>query len=239
MKPLLLAIFLGLVGLSARGQALYESLLQLDAQPAATSYIVRQTFEGTGYDNGETWADTGGPDPDYTGVVLQGSQSWRLNQAGAAMYSSVVCTNNGTTHGYFILRPITRDAGSARRIAGVISENGGTVYLEIRVVNTGTMRIIHGGTTVSTVATVANGTTYHVWWTYTPGTGADGFASLAFSTSAATKPLSGNNYVETTAGTATGQMGAFSIGNGLAVTQEHVFDSVLVDNAVIGESPVY
>lgn len=50
---------------------------QVASAPAAT-YLLNQNFEGTGYDNSESWTETldgGTVDEDYTTTVLAGSQS--------------------------------------------------------------------------------------------------------------------------------------------------------------------
>lgn len=60
----------------------------------APTYVRNQNFEGTGYDNSETWTETAGaPDEDYTGVVLRGSQSCEFTGADSITNSLPASTN--------------------------------------------------------------------------------------------------------------------------------------------------
>lgn len=237
MKTLLVFLLCACVCVGADRRGLLMSKPQAGS---SISYLVRQTFEGTGYDNSETWTPTGSPDPDYTGVILQGSQSYRFVQAAdAAEYAETSFTSTGTVYGYLILHPIARDSVSAVRIVA-IRNSGGSTQMELRIVNTGALRLIHGATTVTTSSTLSDGTTYHVWWRYTPGSGANGVGEVAWSTSAASKPTSGNQYATTSAGTATGDIGNFYLGNNAATpTQDIVMDAVLISTTEIPASPTY
>src|SRR5262249_36053532 len=55
-------------------------VLTVNSGPAADppTFLFSEDFEGTGYEN-TGWNEFGTPEPDYTGVVLNGTQSLRLS----------------------------------------------------------------------------------------------------------------------------------------------------------------
>lgn len=201
------------------------------------NYAVRQDFEGTGYDNGETWVETGGPDPDYTGVVLAGSQSLRLNQAAAAMSTYIEHATTNEVHGYALIRPVTIDTTNVRVIIGVLQPNG-TEVASVRVTTSGAVRVTSGASNGTTSATMSSGTTYHLWWRYHTD-GADVTVETWFSTDG-TKPAnaSANHATITLSGTT--QIARLRLGNAsTATTHEYIYDKVRVKlgNNPIGSNP--
>lgn len=79
-------------------------------------------------------------------------------------------------------------------------------------------------------------TDYHVWLTYTAGTGANAVASVGFSTSG-TRPTSGTFYAITSVGTATVNPDRVRIGIGNSNTFDWVTDRILVDDVQISDNP--
>lgn len=211
---------------------------RFSSTPAPT-YLINQNFEGAGYDNGETWTESGAGtrDEDYTGVVLSGSQSFRMVTSGANLSTYTSFSANSTVYGYFLFRPVSNTG--AYRLCSIRDNAGGSgnavCYIIVNADGTVGVRAGSAGT-VNTVGTVSNGTTYHVWLTYTKGTGANGFGSVAFSTDGI-KPTSGNNYAEHTNGNATADGEKIMIGTDTAHTFEAVVDRVLVDDEPIGDNP--
>lgn len=204
-------------------------------------YIIMQNFEGTGYDHCETWTSytgTGLIDPDYTGVVLEGSQSCLLAQTNnwMSVYPSVF-TVIDEVWSYFLLRPLTNDTSAVRVIASFGPSDLPTA--SIQTTTTSHFRVaVKGGTSVDTVATFSTGTTYHIWLHYKRGTGAsDDEADIGFSTDG-TRPTTGNNYATTGNGNSDAQVQEFNIGRfNTAATLTMVFDKVRVKSSQIGDNP--
>lgn len=207
---------------------------------AGSSYLINQNFEGTGYDNSETWTEFGTAtiDEDYTGVVLAGSQSLRIKStASSGRAVSPTFSDASDCWVYFLFRPVTIPGTSH---GAAMLRNGTTVVLTITINATGSLSIRNGssgGTT--TTNTMSTGTTYHVWGHYIAGSGADGFGSVGFSTTG-TKPTSGTSYTEHTTGNGTASVNAMQCGSQSGEgsdTFEFIYDKVLVSASSIGDSP--
>lgn len=214
--------------------AFVASLTPGASAPAAT-YLINQRFEGTGYDNSETWTETGSTvDEDSTITVLDGSQSLRVTTVAAEGYTDSPAFSSQTQAWiYFLWRPVTLDGAS---YIGALF-GGGAERLWIRVNSDGTMRIDHGSVSASTVNTVTAGTTYHIWARYQTGSGANGQGDIAFSTDG-TKPTSGDNFASLTTGTETTSVTVARLGNfSFNRTIVFVFDKCLVDDVNIGSNP--
>lgn len=200
-------------------------------------YLVAEGFEGTGYEN--TWNETfGSPDEDYTGVILVGSHSFRLSQAGASVQTYTTFTATGEIWGFFKLRPITIQVGNTRTIATVANSAGTTLLASFLVTSGGALRVAgQGGGTATTVATMSNGNTYDVWFRYKKGTGANAEVEAAFIAAGGSKPTSGNNFAGYSTATSTADAARFYLGDNASSTHEYIFDRVLIDNAAIGDNP--
>lgn len=202
------------------------------------SYLVKQDFEGVGYDNGETWTEsgTGGTvDSDYTTTVLDGSQSLQIVLAASARQTATIfAPAQSDVWAYYLLRVITLPSASV-----IITRflSGGTEGLRVRMTTSGTLEVRAGGGTVAnTAATLATGTTYHLWLHYTKGTGANAVASVAFSTTGV-RPTSGTTFATSTNGTATVDVSTFALGTTTSGTINLIFDKVRVDDELIGDNP--
>lgn len=133
-------------------------------------YLINQNFEGTGYDNGETWTtDYGTPNPDYTTTVLRGSQSLYLSEAG--IYSPSF-TSSGTIYGHFLFRK-SANPGTAQII--IADPNNGYFFIYML---TDTLKADHGSSENYGTYELANNTTYHVWFKYAKGTGSNGILQI-------------------------------------------------------------
>lgn len=237
--PIALALFLATAAnsqLSISGRVNISGGLSISDLPTPVSYLIKQDFEGTGYDNSETWTENRTVvDEDYTGIVLTGSQSLRVvttltNDVYAAS-PSFASQNEAWI--YFQWRPVTLDGASY--IAALYG--GGSERLWIRVNSDGTMRIDHGAISSNTVATVTAGTTYNVWARYKIGAGTDGVGELAFSTTT-TKPTSGSGFVSLANGTETAPVTLCRLGNlSFVRTIDFIYDKVRVDDVAIGDNP--
>ncbi len=217
-----------------------ELLSLLGGSPPSTptpTYIVKQTFEGTGYANSEAWnLSVGTVNSDYTGVVLAGSQSLLANLDDAAGRIRLDFTGADDLWGYFLFRREGGNPGGDRLLFEITNNGGTSQQFGIFVTTTGALRVF-GGTSATTVSTTSVGTTYHIWWRYTKGTGSNAVAQVAFSTDG-TEPTSGNAFASVTNGTSTTQGGRVWVGySSTNAGADFIYDNVLIDDADISSNP--
>lgn len=200
-----------------------------------TSYLVKQGFEGTGFDNGETWTKSGGTvNEDYTGIVLEGSQSLLIQAAAATAYAYADFAAQTTCEAYFLFRIETWP--STERFICKITDSGGTNTLASVGINaTGKLSIRSGASLAVTTDAVTVSTLTHVWVHYTKGAGANAVGTVAFSTDG-TKPGSGNAFQQVTNSTATTDATRIQIGTSNTGTITFVADKIRV-NPTIGSNP--
>lgn len=206
------------------------------APAAETSYLIKQDFEGAGYDNGETWTETGTAtmDEDYTGVVLAGAQSYRLVTAADGGRTQVAFAGQTELWTYLLIRPIS--LSGADQVILWYRNNIDNGFCNVSILIDGTIRIGASGTATS-VGAVSEGVTYHCWFHYKKGTGANAVVDFAFSTDGV-RPTSGNNFVQLTGQTTVQDAHRLDVGYHAGVdTSEYVFDKVRVDDAQIGDNP--
>jgi len=208
--------------------------------PEAPTYLINQNFEGTGYDNSETWTTSvGTPEPDYTGVVLLGSQSLRSTVNGEAERARADFTGADTLYGYLLFRREGINPVGDRLFFELTINGSTTRALTLSVTSTGQLKVgdLSGSHTGTTVSTMSTGTTYHIWWSYTKGTGSNAAGTCAFSTDG-TKPTSGNNFEDFTTGTSTVQGGRVWLGyTSTNSNADFIYDKVLIDDVDIGSNP--
>lgn len=192
-------------------------------------YLVNQNFEGTGYDNSETWTETGtGIDEDYatSPAPLLGSQSCRIVSTGGADTRTVkTFTAQSTLYAHVlwhrVSNPGTEDIISFR--------STGSARLTIRITTGGAITVVHGSATATVTDTVATGSTIHIWAKYVQGTGSDGVAEVGYSTDT-TRPTSGTKFASLSNGTATTTVDRIYLGDA-GGTFEWIFDECFVDEA--------
>lgn len=203
-------------------------------------YLVMQNFETpvTGYDHCDIWLETksGTIDPAYTGVVLQGAQSLRMTNI--ASFTQAYTSNfvaQAEIWAYCLIRPIRIDSGSIAPLFWFRrADLNGTCNVYINT--SGTIRIVGSGLATS-VGAMAVDTTYHCWFHYKKGTGANAIVDFAFSTTGI-RPTSGDFFVQLTGQTMTVDTAVFSIGRDTDIfTSEYIFDKVRVDDVQIGNDP--
>jgi hypothetical protein len=171
-----------------------------------TSTIFSETLEGTGYSTtSPAWTESlggGTVDEDYTATVLDGSQSFRiLTASDASSYAYNSFTAGSERWVYFMFRPVSTPNSSNGEIIEIWN-NGQSRIADLQLTSTGTIQVRHGTATATTSGAMSDGTTYHVYFRYVSGSGANGVASVGFSTDG-TRPTSGSNFASTSAGTAT------------------------------------
>lgn len=196
-------------------------------------YLIKQDFEGVGYDHCEVWSENGTVDPNYTGVVLQGLQSLRLTETvgvGAGEVQTALFATNTEVWIYCLMRPVTLQIGGFKSVLG-LRDTAGVLRWEMTVNASGTVRLGSSGV-ATTVGAMSAGTTYHVWLHYQATVGFD----VGFSTDG-TRPTSGNNFVQLT-DIQGGNACRLEVGRNSGVfTCDYVFDKVRVDDAQIGDNP--
>lgn len=200
--------------------------------PPAVTYLVNQNFEGTGYDNSETWTPSlaDSVNADYTGVVLRGTQSLQIRPGAGQIRVFTDFTNQDSV--WVFMRFRVSDATPSGNTAIIDMEvNGSTTAIYSLLITTAArIRISHNTVTATgATTTLADNTTYYVWVHFVIGTGADGISSVYIDTDA-TRPASPE--ASMTNGNGTTQMGRIRVQTGPTLGIA-IFDQVLVDDVPI------
>lgn len=206
-------------------------------QPTAgTSYLFEEDFETPGYENSWTEAGTGTLDEAYsTSGLLDGAYCLRM---AASAQTPRTTSSNWTAQAdmwyYTLVRPVTLPSATMTLLTLQATT---TECLRIRLDPAGTLKVrAGGGTENTTVSAMSAGTSYHVWCRFTGGTGSNAFGSVAFSTGGV-RPTSGNQYRETTNGTATNDCNNVRLGVTSSGTFELLYDKIRVSASTIGDNP--
>lgn len=126
---------------------------------SSVSYVVNQDFEGTGYDNGESWTESGTPDEDYTTTVKVGSHA--LDCSGAEYTEITVADSDDYTFEFWFYRPSSLP-GSTYTLAGIRTSGGAAVHL-VRINSSGALSVYtNGSDSTFTTATISADTWYRV-----------------------------------------------------------------------------
>lgn len=201
------------------------------------SYLVNQNFEGTGYDNSETWTESSpGPNPDYTTspAPLHGSQSLRFFDTTHNVSTYTTFTANGDIYGHLMVRWTALPSSSIQFVR--IGDGSGTQQGFLRISAAGGITVGNGSSEDGPTDAMSSGTTYHVWFRYNKGTGANGNAYVAFSTDA-TEPTSGTKYKSISNGTSTADAARLTLQHDADSTFDAVMDQVMVGTSDIGTPP--
>jgi hypothetical protein len=204
---------------------------------AGRTYLLNESFDTvTGYDN--TWTETGTAtiNEDYNLTILEGTQSLFIDATTQTTnVNSGTFTATSPIHCYFLFRPTTIPASTAGTVFRL--RNSTTALATLQITSTGKLRVLAvGGTTQDTTDAVSAGNTYHVFFTYTLGTGADAVATVGFSTDG-TKPSSGTKYKESTNGTSTSSCDNVTFGYTSTNTFGFIVDKLRVDDVAFTEAP--
>lgn len=224
---------------TATAQARMNVTVVAGGTPAAAActencadFIYCQNAEGAGYDNSETWTETGSTvNEDYTTTVLRGSQSIyfpttgsliELISANASLYDEVWV--------HFQLRIISLPTSSNQGIIHIQRQGVADVTM-LRLNTDGTFTLVQeGGGTATTAGAYSTGTNYHVWVRSVKSTGSNGVGALYIGTTS-TRP--GSAVASFSNGGATNQADRIVFKNqnsGLA----YIIDQIYFDNAEIG-----
>lgn len=202
---------------------------------SSITYLVNQGFEGTGYDNSETWTATGTVDADEASVFSVGSQSLEINSSASLDFVvSPAFSAQSTVYCRALIR-YTGTPGSANDIFAFRAST--SARLRVFLATDGRIGIDHGTTaTTYTTAAVSADTWTYLWFRYTASTGGDnGVAEASFATSNS-RPTTGTAYVTLTTGSETDSVTTLRIGIGSGtITRQFYVDDVKV--AATGYAP--
>lgn len=206
----------------------------LPSPSSTTSWLIHQTFEGVGYDNGETWTTNGSGaitlNPDNGTNVIEGLQSLAIENSPSEQINSAFPAAYDEVWYYCMVK--IADVGHSP----VFIADKQAFTIEARF-NAGAPRqfeLITPDGTARPVTQYAANTVYHVWLHYRKGTGANSFASLGFSTTGI-EPTSGNQYVEIINGTSTSTLSGVMLTCNSAVLL--IIDKVIASTNQIGDNP--
>ena len=197
-------------------------------------YTTCQNFETatTGYDNGpEAWTEggTGSVDHAYTGVILRGTQSWRVYGVAGWKYAYKAITATDEIYIHWLFDPATLPATNNSYIVEL--DNGTTTECGLIIeYSTEALRAEVDGTHYAiTTGTLTAGTAEHIWEHYKKASvspGSDGICSVGFGTGL-TEVTAGNNFAAVTNHTVTAQINRVYIEKSGTATPDLIFDQVL------------
>ncbi len=239
MKTLL--SFLCALCVSALGQTFNVATANVGsingAGAPAGGYLVNQNFEGTGYDNSETWTETavGGSvvNEDFTDVVLAGSQSLRVYAAGQwdATGTKTSFAAQSEVWAFFEIQMVWES--TVWVLAHLQNSDSDMAYLYRKTATV--MEIVCGGATAEATFSTSSGIPYFCWLHYTKGTGANALLDVYLATTS-TRP--GSPTASITTGTSTNDVNMIRFNSHSTTTgTEFLLDRVLVDDAAIGNNP--
>lgn len=191
--------------------------------PPPVTYIFTEGFEEVksggglgsstdGFDATNIIANANSADPDYTGLVLAGSQSCASTGALTQIFRYTL-TNN-TTASYTELWAMVQYQATNNNGASLINftTDANAVQGNVVVLSTGALRATNGSSNSSaSVGTMTANNTYYVWYHWK----SDGTADAAFSTTS-TRPTGGNNFTSVSGGNGTTACTRLLTGSGVA-----------------------
>lgn len=190
---------------------------------SSVTYLINQNFETptTGYDNGETWSVTGTTvNPVFTPALL-GTQSCELSGSLTLRLTSPTHTGLSESYYYWRTKFTTIPAGITTNYVTIIGPNFG-----IDVLSSGAVRVSGSQNGTPTTNTVSTGVEYFFLVHYLAGSGANGFYSVEFNTSA-TFSGSGNGYSQVTNGSETANSTNIRFLAEESTTATYVIDQIL------------
>lgn len=174
------------------------------ADETCTGFRVCQNFEGTGYDNSETWSENlqGGTidEDDTTSPIGRGSQQLEMTYGTGTGYTTRTFAATSEAYLHFMFK--TGDATPTENkcllhLSDISYGSECRVYLNTNSTLSATSTWANSPAT--TTATIQSNTWYHIWAHWKKGTGSNGEVEIAFSETR-TKPTSGNYYSSNSTG---------------------------------------
>jgi hypothetical protein len=235
LTSILLSVALSVLAVTPTGLGLGNvATLAVATPPAAGgSFLVNQGFEGTGYDNGETWTGSS-VDPDYTGVVLAGSQSLQLVTTGTVANAWVSFTGQDAVYSKLLLYVVSTP-GTNQVFATI--RNGTTVLASFTIAgaNRNLRATAAGGGNATSSGVMPTGTPLYVWLEYVKGTGSNAIARAGWRlvSDGDFKPALTSTGAQTaiSTGSATSQGDRWYIGHTNNTTNEIIVDTVQISGS--------
>lgn len=178
---------------------------------SCTGFDTCQNFEGTGYDNSETWTDDDGSiNPDVTSSPGRGSQSCSLEWATESAHLIHSMTSRNSYYAHLLVKfSALASSGGATFFRFLGSD---TDRLVLQIYETGEVLVFHGSSWSFTTDQMSINTWYHVFVYYALGTGSNGVAWVEWTAASTRSPSgSGNKYAEVTDGDSTGAVDSIAI----------------------------
>lgn len=215
------------------GQAYFKS-------PGAVVYILKEYFEGPGFQNSWTFAGGGTGNDQYntSPAPLAGSYSLYFNvSSNNKRCTNILASTYSEVWGFFLFNTLTT---SGQRYIITLQDSSGNDVFYVRQNSGGAMNCAAGtGGGASTSDAMSTSTLYYVWFHYKKGSGANAQASVGWNTSA-TETTSGNKFASLSNGNATADVGRILLGvpsSGTA-SYQHIQDNVfLASNSSVGNNP--
>lgn len=204
---------------------------------AGVSYLLEENFEGTGAPSG--WNSGGTVNWDYTTTVLQGSQSLLVDAtSGSGWALTTTFTAQTTIEVYFLYRTSTPTADAGYTSDVFYLRDGSSIRMSLVLLSNATLWLTHGANSAASGTAFSANTTYHVWLRYVAGSGANGVAKVAASTTG-TRPTADPIYAEVTTGTATTSVdNLMLVATNMPINKPlSIFDRLLVSTSAIGDNP--
>jgi hypothetical protein len=199
---------------------------------------VSENFEGTGTPSGWTVTiATPGFDQATTGLSLEASQCLYMTVNAAAEETYVAFTASDNAYAYFLMRMEDVPGGADRTQFKFTDGSANDLAIQAASVGPVQMKLYDGGAGSDPgAATMSADTTYHVWFEYEKGTGANGKVRVYFASSG-TKPASPDAEITTSA--MTGQAARLYFGNDWSGSGGNIYyDKVRVSRtAAFGDNP--
>jgi len=137
--------------------------------PECDGLLICQNYEGTGFDNSESWIKQSGDgvfDEDYSTAPLRSLQSLRIKATTASSSKNITALGFSAAsevYGHAIIKFVS--TGSDQSIVmGLKSSTTAVARIEYRT--NGTLSGYNGGATGVNSAGSRTGTTKHIWWHY-------------------------------------------------------------------------
>lgn len=235
LTSLLLACALSVLAVTPTGLGLSNIATVAAATPPASgsSFLIEQNFEGTGYDNGETWTEAGSGtiDPDESSVVIEGSQSLQFLLSGATGSSYADFSAQSSLFTKFRFRVASTNGGN--QVIATIRD-GATVLGTLTLA--GASRVLRataaGGSNGTSSDVLPLDTNIYIWFEYVAGTGSNAIARCGWATTDSKPSLAatGAKTGVSSNGTATASATRLYLGNTGSGTVECFFDVVQISD---------
>jgi len=149
-------------------------------QGCKSEYDLCQNFEDTGYDNFETWSETGTVDEDNTTRVLRGNESlYMSNDSTSATSPTFTAHTDGSSTYVHLKIQIDATSSSDQPILRIRDDASSASTLEWDN-GTENLQLKHGTVNTISSGSISYDTTYHLWirWVTENGTNVDGIYQM-------------------------------------------------------------